>query len=109
MTKEEALRKIQELQEYVKNIPEKSPKTQLEEEIQKILSLGNWSNKGLIKEYLKIDEEFIYFKLPPANKDWFFETMEIAKEICNIKEFHIFPIGDVKDYTLKLDWTLKQK
>lgn len=105
MTKNEALEKIKELQEYVNSIPEKSPKTQLEEEIQKIFSSYNSTYIRNVQFESKIEDEYIYFELPSANKDWFFLIMDIAKKICAIKGYSIYPSGNIQKQVLKLVWT----
>lgn len=105
MTKEKALKQIKELEEYIKNIP--VSETQLKEQIQKIFSSDSWEYINFIKQEFKMDDKYIYFKLPPENKEWFFTVMKIAEKICTIKGFHIYPCGNIEENVLKLKWTKK--
>lgn len=108
MTKEEALQKIQELQEYIENLPVKSNKEELIEQVELIFSSGNYKYNDYIKGDLNINERFISFKFPDSNTEWFFEIIKIAEKICKIRSFNIYPYGNIENNIFKLVWRKKK-
>ena len=95
MTKEQALQKIKELEAFVSSIEENAD---LWEIVQTAINQTSsfykhyWVGDG--SEGICVKKDSITIYLPSANTEWYFDTMELAKNICKTNKFSIYPIGN---------------
>ena len=93
MTKEQALQKIKELEAFVSSIKENDD---LWEIVQTAINQTSsfYKNYWVGSEGICVKDDSITIYLPSANTEWYFDTMELAKNICKTNKFSIYPIGN---------------
>jgi len=95
MTKEQALQKIKELEAFVSSIEENA-------DLWKIVQTAINQTSSIYRHYwvrdgsegICVKDDSITIYLPSSNTEWYFDVMELSKNICKTNKFIIYPIGN---------------